>query len=90
MDESPRQLIQETRRPIPGQPVRPTRYDYEYRRCGVCSVFMANEPLAGQRYVQVKERRTKQDWAWFIHDLAALYPEAEVITLVLDNLNTHK
>lgn len=90
MDESPKQLIQETRAPLSGKPGRLTRYDYEYRRCGVCSIFMASEPLVGKRYVQVREKRTKRDWAWFLKDLSDRYPEADVITLVLDNLNTHK
>lgn len=90
MDESPKQLIRETRIPLSGKPGRLARYDYEYRRCGVCSIFMANEPLVGKRYVQVCERRTKQDWSMFLKVLSGRYPEADVITLVLDNLNTHK
>ncbi len=90
MDESPKQLIKETRRPIKGRPGRVTKYDYEYERCGVCSIFLANEPLAGKRYVKVTERRTKQDWARFIKDISDTYPEADKITLVMDNLNTHK
>ena len=62
MDESPRQLIDEVKTPIPGAPGRPARYDYEYKRHGVCNVFMANEPLAGRRMVKLTERKTKQDW----------------------------
>ena len=65
MDESPRQLINEVKKPIPGAPRRPARYDYEYKRHGVCNVFMSNEPLAGKRMVKVTERKTKQDWALF-------------------------
>ena len=89
MDESPKQLIAETRVPIPGSPGRVARHDYEYRRCGVCAVFMASEPLVGKRMVRVRERRTKQDWAYFIEELAVQYESAEKITLVMDNLNTH-
>jgi hypothetical protein len=89
MDESPRQLIGEVKAPIPSAPGRPARYDYEYKRHGVCNVFMANEPLAGKRTVKVTERKTKPDWAHFIADVAEQYADAERITLVMDNLNTH-
>ena len=89
MDESPRQLIRETRLPLPGQPGVVERYDYEYERCGVCSIFMAVEPLHGKRIVQIKERRTKRDWALFLRDINRRYRRAEKITLVMDNLNTH-
>ena len=90
MDESPRQLIDEVKTPIAGAPGRPARYDYEYKRHGVCNVFMANEPLAGKRMVNVTERKTKRDWAFFIAEIAERYRAAEKITLVMDNLNTHK
>lgn len=90
MDESPRQLIDEVKTPIAGAPGRPARYDYEYKRHGVCNVFMANEPLAGKRIVKVTERKTKQDWALFVAEIAEYYRDAEKITLVMDNLNTHK
>lgn len=89
MDESPRQLTDEVKIPIPGAPGRPARHDYEYKRNGVCNVFMANEPLAGKRMVKITERKTKQDWAEFIAEIADYYPDAEKITLVMDNLNTH-
>jgi len=89
MDESPKQLIAETRVPIPGSPGRVARHDYEYRRCGVCTVFLASEPLVGKRMARVRERRTKQDWAYFIEEIAGQYESAEKITLVMDNLNTH-
>ena len=59
MDETSRQLISETRGPVPADLGRPTRHDYEYRRCGTCNVFMAAEPLAGQRMTKVTQRRTK-------------------------------
>lgn len=90
MDESPKQLIGETRCPIPASPGRPTRYDYEYCRRGVCTIFLACEPLAGKRMVTITERRTKHDWALFLEEIAGHYKDAEKITLVMDNLNTHE
>ena len=90
MDETPRQLIGETRVPVPARPGQPERHDYEYRRYGVCNVFMATEPLAGQRMTQVTERKTKIDWARFVADIAARYARATKITLVMDNLSTHR
>ncbi len=90
MDESPKQLIGETKTPIPMKPGCEAIYDYEYVRHGVCNIFMSNEPLAGKRFVKVTERKTKQDWAIFLEEIARLYPEAEKITLVMDNLETHK
>ena len=89
MDETPKQLIAETRTPIQARPGRVARYDYEYRRSGVCSIFLASEPLAGKRIVAVSERRTKRDWALFIEQIAERYKSAKRITLVMDNLNTH-
>jgi len=90
MDETPRQLIRETQVVIPMASGRLERHDYEYERCGVCNIFLANEPLAGRRFVQVTARKTKIDWAQFLRELAAQYPQARKITLVMDNLNTHK
>jgi len=90
MDESPKQLISETKVPIPVSVGRPARYDYEYKRCGVCNIFLACEPLAGKRLVAVTERKTKKDWACFLEEVATQYGSAEKITLVMDNLNTHK
>jgi hypothetical protein len=90
MDESPRQLIRHTRTPLPPSPGVPAREDYEYERCGVANVFVAVEPLGGKRLVRVTERKTKQDWAAFIREVAAAYPKAERVTLVMDNLNTHE
>ena len=89
MDESPKQLIAETKIPISASPGKPARHDYEYKRCGVCNIFLACEPLAGRRFVKITERRTKRDWAFFLEDIASQYEEAEKITLVMDNLNTH-
>ncbi len=89
MDESPKQLIAETRIPIPSSPGRLALHDYEYRRCGVCNIFLACEPLAGKRMVAISERKTKRDWALFSEEIAEQYESAEKITLVMDNLNTH-
>ena len=90
MDETSKQLIGETRTPIPMQPGRPQRYDYEYVRNGVANLFVFVEPLRGWRHVAVTERRTRQDWAmamrWLLDEI---YPEAERVVVVLDNLNTH-
>ena len=90
MDETPRQLISETREPVAAAPGRPAREDYEYRRRGSCNVFMATEPLAGRRMTKVTARRTKTDWAHFLNDIAERHPGAQRITLVMDNLNTHR
>ena len=89
MDESPKQLIGETKTPIAASPGQVAKYDYEYKRHGVCNVFMASEPLAGKRLVKITERKTKIDWAYFLEDIVALYTDAEKLTLVMDNFNTH-
>lgn len=76
--------------PIPAEPGQVERFDYEYERQGVCSLFMFFEPLAGRRYVTVSAHRTKQDFAHVLRDLVDVhYPNAEKIVLGLDNLNTH-
>ena len=90
MDETPKQLIKETRKPIPGGRRRLERHDYEYERCGVVNIFMANEPLAGKRLAEVTQRRTKIEWSRFVKEISENYPDAIKITLVMDNLNTHK
>lgn len=90
MDETPRQLIGETRVAVTAAPGRVRREDYEYRRLGVCSIFMATEPLAGRRLTKVTERRTRTDWAAFVKDISDQYGDARKITLVMDNLNTHR
>ena len=91
MDESPKQLIKETRVPVPMKPGQETRQDFEYERCGVANIFLASEPLSGKRYVEVTERRTKADWAVFIKQIAdEWYKDVKKITLVMDNLATHK
>ncbi len=90
MDESPKQLIKETRQPILAVPGSLRKYDFEYERCGSCNIFLANEPLAGKRYVEIKTRKTKKDWAVFVESIEEQYKDAKKITLVMDNLNTHK
>ena len=90
MDESPKQLIGETKTPLPAEPGNEERCDSEYVRNGVCNIFMSNEPLAGKRLVKVTERKTKQDWALFLEEISNEYPDAEKITLVMDNFETHK
>ncbi len=90
MDECPKQLIAETRIPIPTLPGQPKKHDYEYKRCGMCNVFIACEPLTGNRMVRVTERKTKQDWAYFMEEIAHQHEMAEKITIVMDNLNTHE
>ena len=90
MDEVPKQLVAEVRAPRAARPGQPRRVDYEYRRNGVANIFMLFEPLAARRRVKVTERRTKVDWAYLIRDLVDVhYPKAEMIVLVMDNLNTH-
>lgn len=89
MDESPKQLIEEIRTPIKMKDGSRC-IDYEYKRNGVCNIFIANEPLSGKRIVKVSERKTKADWAEFLKDIAKEFVDAEKITLVMDNLNTHK
>ncbi len=90
MDETSKQLVGETRTPLPPAPGRPARIDYEYERHGVRNLCLFVEPLRGWRHVRVTERRTKRDWALAIQELVDVhYPEAERIVLVLDNLNTH-
>ena len=90
MDESPKQLIKETKKPIKMKPGSEEKHDYEYWRNGVCNIFMSNEPLSGKRYVKVTERKTKKDWALFISQIAEQNKNVEKITLVMDNLGTHK
>ena len=89
-DERPCQLIEEVRQPLPGGPGQPVRFDYEYKRNGTCNLFLMVQPLAGWRHVETTERRTSQDFA---HQMKALvdqhFPHAEVIRVVMDNLNTH-
>ena len=90
LDEQPQQLLDDTRPSERCAPGRIAKQDYEYRRCGTCSIFLAVEPQAGRRHVWVRPRRTKSDFAHVVRDLLKRYPRAKQIHLVLDNLNTHK
>jgi len=89
-DECPYQMVEEVRQPLPLRPGHAQRYDYEYKRAGMCNLFMLVAPQLGWRHVEVTERRTKVDFA---HQARALvdehFPTATVIRLVVDNLNTH-
>jgi hypothetical protein len=90
MDETSKQLLGETRTPLLPVPGHAARYDAEYVRHGVASLFLFNEPLIGKRQVRVREQRTKQDWAHVLRELIEeTYADAERIVLVMDNLNTH-
>jgi hypothetical protein len=90
MDESTQQLIGEVHAPQPGGLGRVERIDHEYVRNGVATLFLEVAPLAGQRHVQVTDRRTRCDWAEFVRGMVdQRYPRARKIRLVLDNLNTH-
>jgi DDE superfamily endonuclease len=90
LDEASKQLIGETRQPVPAAPGREAREDYQYVRNGTANLFMVFEPLAGRRRVTVTDRRTRKDWARVVKALVdEQYPQAEKIVLVMDNLNTH-
>jgi hypothetical protein len=91
VDETSKQLIVETRVPIPARPGRPARYDYEYARNGTANLFMMFAPLEGWRHVEVTDRRTSLDYAQVLKQLSDThFPNATKIVLVQDNLNTHK
>ena len=91
LDETSKQLVGETRTPVPAAPGQPRRVDYEYERKGTANLFMTFEPLAGKRWVKVTQRRTAKDFADVIRTLVdERYRQAEKIVLVMDNLNTHK
>jgi len=91
LDEANKQLVKETRLPLPLKPGEAERYDYEYERKGTSNLFMLFAPLEAWRHIEVTDRRTKLDWAHCIKNLVDFhFPEAETITVVQDNLNTHK
>ncbi len=91
LDEASKQLVEETRTPIPVKPGQPARYDYEYKRNGAANIFMMFAPLEGWRHAKVTERRTAIDCAQALQDLSDThFPDAEKIVLVTDHLNTHK
>jgi hypothetical protein len=90
VDEGGKQLIGDVRELLPVRPSSPAKQDYEYERGGMANLFMAFEPLAGRRQVEVTERKTAADFARFLRRLSdEWYPGAEKIVLVCDNLNTH-
>ncbi len=91
LDETSRQLLADATPPEPMAPGRVAREDYEYVRGGVCNLFMLTEPLGAWRHVVLSERRTRIDFAHCIKEelVDVHYPEAEVIVLMMDNLNTH-
>jgi len=90
MDEMPKQLLADKQEPRPCQAGKPARQDYEYKRNGVADLFMVFEPLQGKRFVEVTEKRRKIEWATVMKQVSdVLYPQAEKIVVVLDNLNTH-
>ena len=91
MDERPVQLLKDLRPGIPVKPGRIARRDYEYKRINVVSTFLFTNALQGWRRVSIRERRTAIDWAEEVkYLLDEVYPEAQRVTLVCDNLNTHK
>jgi hypothetical protein len=90
LDEMPKQLLADQQEPISGQAGIPARQDYHYQRNGVADLFMVCEPLAGKRFVEITEKRRKLEWATVMKQVSdILYPQAEKIIVVLDNLNTH-
>jgi hypothetical protein len=90
MDEMPKQILSDTRDPLPACPGKPVREDYEYQREGVANVFMLFEPLVGKRQIEVTDQRRRVEWAEVMRKVSdEFYPDAEKIVVVLDNLNTH-
>lgn len=89
VDELPYEMHGEAREPLPARPGDDVKKDFEYVRCGTCSVFGAIEPLTGKCRTAVKDRRTKKDLAEFMKAVASDYSEAKKIILIWDNLNTH-
>lgn len=88
-DERPCQLIEHILAPLPMKPGKSKRQDYGYKRNGTCSLLVGFEPLAGYRFVQTKDKRTKLEYAKFMHQLIQQYPQAKCIHIVQDNLSTH-
>ena len=90
VDEKSKQLLRDSRKPLPIQPGTPKRVDYEYVRSGTCNLFVAVEPKGGRRIVTVTDRRAKADFVAFVqYLLEEVYVTARRIHLVMDNLNTH-
>jgi hypothetical protein len=90
IDEKSKQLLDETRVPLPPKPGALAKHDYEYKRAGTCNVFVAVEPKGGRRVAEVTAHRTKPDFVCFVQTLLEqTYASARKVHLVLDNLNTH-
>jgi hypothetical protein len=90
IDELSKQLVSETRVPLPLAPGQPRRYDYEYERQGTCNIYLIFAPFRGRRWVKVTDHRGYHDWAGLMRDLVDVhFPEADCITVVVDNLNVH-
>lgn len=90
LDEKPYQLLGEVRNPLPVRPGQNLKEDAEYKRNGTCSIFAVVEPLTGRQHISVRERRTAIDWADEIQYICnVMYPDAQRIVVVMDNLNTH-
>jgi len=90
LDETSKQLLEHTRVPIAPSPGVVERVDDEYKRCGTANIFAAVEPLTGKSLVAVTERRTAEDFAYFLRGISDAYPTATAIVLVMDNLSTHQ
>jgi hypothetical protein len=89
-DEKSKQLLEDSRTPIPMKPGSVRKYDYEYRRHGTCNIFVAVEPKAGKHHIKVTDTRTRTDFARFMKWLIVTkYRKAKRVMMVLDNLNTH-
>ena len=89
IDEKPKQIVSDWRKPIPMKPGSPEKYDYEYKRKGTANIFIAIDPHRGERIAKVTKRRTKKDFALFVKDILNRYPKARKLLFVMDNLNTH-
>lgn len=89
LDEKPKEIRSDRRKPIPMHPGSPERYDYEYTRNGRANIFIAVDPKRGKRIAKVTRRRTKKDFAFFVMDILKAHPRARKLHLVMDNLNTH-
>ncbi len=90
MDEMPKQLLSDIRDPLPVRPGQTAREDYEYQREGVADFFMLFEPLVGKRHIEITDQRRREEWAEVMRKVSdELYPDAEKIVVVMDNLNTH-
>jgi hypothetical protein len=90
LDELHKQLLRETRERVPARPGSHARYDYEYERMGTANVFCVFEPLGNRRILKVTDQRRRVDWAELVREIVDVhYPEADVLVMVMDNLNTH-